>query len=81
MECDEDEEEYAFIVHSVIPPEKIDVNMGGGVVAMLIDSGAITNVINRNLWPRLKQQRTKCVSQKSDKKLCAYGSKQPLEVF
>ena len=81
VECDEDEEESAFIVHTVIPPEKIDANVGGVVVAMLIDSGASANVIDRNLWSRLKQQRTKCVSQKSDKKLCAYGSKQPLKVF
>ena len=64
---------YAFIVNSAIPPEKIDVNVGGVLVAMLIDLGSSTNVIDRNLWSRLKQRQIKCVSQKSYKKLYAYN--------
>ena len=44
-----DEDEYAFTVNSATPPEKIDVTVGGVVVAMLIDSGASTNVIDKNL--------------------------------
>ena len=76
-----DEDEYAFTVNSVASPEKIDVTVGGVVVAMLIDSGASTNVIDKNLWSKLKQDKVKCVSKKSDKKLYAYGSKQPLKVL
>jgi len=76
-----DEDEYAFTVNSAISPEKIDVTVGGVVVAMLIDSGASTNVIDKNLWSKLKQDKIKCVSRKSDKKLYAYGSKQPLNVL
>ena len=76
-----DEDEYAFTVNSATSPEKIDVTVGGVVVAMLIDSGASTNVIDRNLWSKLKQDKIKCVSRKSDKKLYAYGSKQPLNVL
>ena len=48
---------------------------------MLIDSGASTNVIDKNMWSKLKQDKIKCVSRKSDKKLYAYGSKQPLNVL
>ena len=55
--------------------------MGGVVVEMLIDSGASTNVIDKNLWSKLKQKKIKCVSRKNDKKLYAYGSKQPLNVL
>ena len=75
-----DEDEYAFTVNSATS-EKIDVTVGGVVVAMLIDSGASTNVIDKNLWSKLKQDKIKCVSRKSDKKLYAYESKQPLNVL
>ena len=57
------------------------MTVGGVVVAMLIDSGASTNVIEKNLWSKLKQDKIKCVSRKNDKKLYAYGSKQPLNVL
>ena len=76
-----DEDEYAFTVNPVTSPEKIDVTVGGVEVEMLIDSGANTNVIDKNLWSKLKQDKIKCVSRKSDKKLYAYGSKQLLNVL
>jgi len=43
-----DEDEYEFTVNSPAP-EKIDLTVSGVVVAMLIDSGASTNVIDKNL--------------------------------
>ena len=79
MESERDEDEYAFTVNSVTSPEKIDVTVGG-VVARLIDFGENTNVIDRNLWSKLKQDKIKCASKK-EKKLDAYGSKQPMEVL
>ena len=81
MGSERDEDEYAFTVNSATSPEKIDVTVGGVVVAMLIDSGASTNVIDKNLWSKLKQDKIKCVLRKSDKKLYAYGSKQPLNIL
>ena len=48
-------------MNSVTSPEKIDVTVGGVVVEMLIDSGASTNVIYKNLWSKLKQDKIKCV--------------------
>ena len=80
-EGDEEEDEYAFIVKSVSQPEKIGVSIGGIPVDMLVDSGASTNVIDKNLWTKLKQEKIECVSKKSNKKLYPYGSKQPLEVL
>ena len=57
VESEGGEDEYAFAVNSAAPPEKINVTVGGVVVAVLIDSGASTNVIDRNLWLKLKQER------------------------
>ena len=81
MESEREEDEYAFVVNSATAPERINVTVGGVVVAMLIDSGASTNVIDKNLWLKLKPEKIKCVSKKSDKKLYAYGSDQPLKVL
>ena len=39
MRSERDEDKYAFTVNSATPPEKIDVTVGGVIVAMLIDSG------------------------------------------
>ena len=48
VRSERDEDEYAFTV-TFTPPEKIDVTVGGVVVVMVIDSGASTNVIDKNL--------------------------------
>ena len=81
VESGEEEDEYAFAVNSAAPPERINVTVGEVVVAMLIDSGASTNVIDKNLWLKLKQEKIKCVFKKSDKKLYVYGSNQQLKVL
>ena len=59
-------------------PEKVEVTVGVYVVKMVIDSGASTNVIEKGLWSQLKWQKIACVSKKCDKRLYAYGSKEPL---
>ena len=57
MGSERDEDEYAFTVNSATSPEKIDVTVFGVVVAMLIDSGASANEIDKNLWPKLSKTR------------------------
>ena len=47
---------------------------------VLIDSGASCNLIDYNTWNNMKQNWIECESQVSDKKLFAYGQKEPLEV-
>ena len=80
-ENDDEEDEYAFTVKSVSQPEKVQVLVGGCVVKMVIDSGASTNIVDKGLWNDLKQQKIVCVSKKCDKKLYAYGSKEPLTLL
>ena len=55
------------------------VNVGGVAnVAMMVDSGASCNVIDRKLWEAFKENKVKCVSMKSNKKLYPYGIAEPL---
>ena len=70
-----------FTVKSMSQPEKVEVIVGGCAVKMVIDSGASTNVVGKGLWSELKQQTISCVSEKCDKRLYAYGSKEPLKVL
>ena len=71
VRSERDEDEYAFTVNSATPPEKIDVTVGGVVVVMLIDSGASTNVIDKNLWLKLKQD-------KIDRQICIVTSNETI---
>ena len=60
---------YAFTIVDGKQP-MVQVNVGGVPnVAMVVDSGASCNVIARKLWEELKQNKVKCVSMKSNKKL------------
>ena len=47
---------------------------------VLIDSGALCNLIDYGTWNNLKQKHIKCESKASNKKLFAYGQKEPMEV-
>ncbi|CAH3132405.1 unnamed protein product [Porites lobata] len=49
------------------------LNFGG------VDSGASCNVIDRQLWESLKQNKVKCVSLSHKKQQYPYGSKEPLK--
>ena len=47
---------------------------------VLIDSGASCNIIDYETWDNLKRNSVKCDSKQSDKKLFAYGQKEPIQV-
>ena len=46
----------------------------------MIDSGSTCNLIDYEIWNYLKEQRIDCESVKCDKKLFAYGHKEPINV-
>ena len=52
---DEDDPEYAFTVGDK-KEEKIEVIIGGCKLSMIIDSGASTNIINKQTWEWLKKE-------------------------
>ncbi|XP_052105536.1 uncharacterized protein K02A2.6-like [Mytilus californianus] len=77
-----DDDEYAFIVkHQSDKNDEIEINAGGINMKCVIDSGASVNIISSALWEKLKIQKIVCKSEKSEKKLYAYGSETPLEVL
>ena len=76
---DSPDSKYAFTIVDGKQP-MVQVNVGGVPnVAMIVDSGASCNVIDRKLWEELKHNKVKCVSMKSNKKLYSYGSAEPLK--
>ena len=48
---------------------------------MIIDSGASTNIIDKQTWEWPKRHKVKRKSARSDKKLFAYASQNPLDVI
>lgn len=77
---DEDDPEYAFAVGDR-KQEKIEVTVGGCKLNVIVDSGASTNIIDKQTWEWLKRNKVKCKSTRSDKKLYAYASQTPLDVI
>ena len=60
----------------------VNIELGGIMVEMMIDSGASANIIDENLWQYLKSKNIKCASTtKVDKPLYRYGSSEPLKVL
>ena len=71
---------YAFAVGDK-RQEKLEVIIGGCKLSVIVDSGASTNIIDRQTWEWLKRNKVKCKSERSDKKLYAYASQTPLDVI
>lgn len=72
---------YAFVVGGQKETGEITLKVGGVELDnVLIDSGASCNVIDYGTWNNLKQKHIRCESKVSDKKLFAYGQKEPMEV-
>ena len=72
--------EYAFAV-GIETQEKIEATVGGCRLNMVIDSGASTNIVDKQTWEWLKRNKLKCESTLADKKLYTYASQAPLDVI
>ena len=73
--------EYAFTVRDTETCGNVEVEVGGVLIDMMIDSGASCNIIDAVLWSSLKSQGIKCTSQKVKKNLYVYGVAEPLETL
>ena len=80
--CHDEEEEpvYAVTVRGR-NEEKIKVTVGGCKPNMIIDSGASTNIIDKQTWEWLKKNKVECESARSNRKLYACASQTPLDVI
>jgi len=75
------DDEYAFSVNQINSVTKTTVvNVENVDLKMIIDSGASCNIIGKQLWNFLKENHVACVSSKSTKELCAYGTQEPLKI-
>ena len=74
--------DYAFVVrHKYGSEGEVSLKVGGvRVEGVLIDSGASCNLIDYKTWSYLKQNRVVCQSAQSEKKIFAYGQKEPIDV-
>ena len=61
---------YAFTVGGR-SEEKIEVTVGGCKLNIIIDSGARTDIIDKETWEWLKKNKVKCESARSSRKLYA----------
>jgi len=74
--------DYAFAVrHKYGSDGEVSLKVGGvRVEGVLIDSGASFNLIDYKTWSYLKQNHVVCQSAQSEKKIFAYGQKEPIDV-
>ncbi|XP_053392140.1 uncharacterized protein LOC128554851 [Mercenaria mercenaria] len=76
--------DYLFVVSedasTTSNNEDILVNIGRVTVPVIIDSGASVNVVDREVWGKLKANKVKCKSKLTNKKVFAYGHTKPLTV-
>ena len=77
---EEEEPVYAFTVVDK-NEEKIEVTVGGCKLSMIIDSGASTNIIDKQTLEWLKKNKVKYESARSSRKLYAYASQTPLDMI
>ena len=71
---------FLFALNAKNQIEKRKIFIGDVEVEMLIDSGATCNILDRQLLEFLKKNSIKCKCYFTEKKIYAYGSKEPLNL-
>lgn len=75
----EREDKYAFVVGGQHKTGELSLKVGGVDLGnVLIDSGTLCNLIDSETQNILKQRHIECESKKSNKKLFAYGQREPI---
>ena len=78
-----EEDDFAFMVLSELSSKEeptVDLEVGGQVVNVLIDSGASCNVIDEKLWSKLQEKGIQCTSVQVNQTLKPYATSDRLEV-
>ena len=78
VECDDDSG-YAFSVNDKGKNARCEVEIGGAPVNVIVDSGRDTNIVDRELWEKMKEQKIVCQSRKCERNIFPYASSVPLE--
>ncbi|KAJ8018643.1 hypothetical protein HOLleu_43268 [Holothuria leucospilota] len=78
---EDNEADYIFILGDQAESGHVNVTVGGVTISMLIDSGATCNIIGKDTWEFLKAKKVKCQSEKTNKSVYPYGSRQPLSIL
>ena len=72
---------YAFTITAVGPSDStMDIELGGVVVPVIVDSGATCNVTDRRQWERMKAEGIVCRSALEERTIYSYGNPKPLEI-
>jgi len=56
----------------------VQVDVGGVTIPVIVDSGALVNIVDRHMWEHMKKLKVECVSRLTNKKVYAYGHEKPL---
>lgn len=80
VDSEEKNQEFAFVVKEESNMDRITFSVGGIKLPMLVDSGATSFIVDERTWEMLQEKKIKCGSARSDKKLYAYSSSEPLLV-
>ena len=75
-----DDSGFLFALNARNQIERRKIFIGDVEVEMLIDLRATCNILDRQLWEFLKKNSIKCKCYFTEKKIYAYGSKEPLKL-
>ena len=75
-----DDSGFLFALNARNQIERRKIFIGNVEIEMLIDSVATCNILDRQLWEFLKKNSIKCKCYFTEKKIYAYGSKEPLKL-
>lgn len=79
QKVEETKQEYLFFMDGL---DRVDCLIGGVKLRMVVDSGAVSNIISMAAWEILKAHNVKTQNQDANcsKKFRAYGADEPIEV-
>jgi len=84
VDCGEDSsDDFVFGVDGNKKLKCVNLNIGGVLLQMIVDTGSTVNIIDGDTWDNLKCKRVKCITQRKgcDRELFTYAAHKPLEIL